>query len=168
MQQPSRAASGFTLLEVMVVVAIVALLAALAVPSFGSYARRSKTSEAPALLKQLFFGASVYYSAVHPDQGLALTGPKTHCVLDANAGPLPATAPPGGKALVDFYADPGFRALGFAADGPVYFRYTAGLGPDGASCSNGPNEHLYNLQAEADLDGDGTTSFFELAAGSND
>lgn len=42
----NRRSSGFTLIEVMVVVAIVAILAAIAIPSFSSYMRKSRRAEA--------------------------------------------------------------------------------------------------------------------------
>ena len=42
---------GFTLIEVMITVAIVALLAAIALPSYQSYVRKGKRSDATALLQ---------------------------------------------------------------------------------------------------------------------
>jgi len=46
-----RVRRGFTLIELMIVVAIVALLAAVALPSYESYVRKSRRSDAWALLQ---------------------------------------------------------------------------------------------------------------------
>jgi type IV pilus assembly protein PilE len=45
-----RAAGGFTLLEVMIVVAIVAILTAIALPNYADYVRRGKIIEATSAL----------------------------------------------------------------------------------------------------------------------
>ena len=44
--QAQRGSSGFTLIEVMIVVAIVAILASIAVPSYNDYVRRGQLPEA--------------------------------------------------------------------------------------------------------------------------
>jgi len=45
-----RKSSGFTIIELMIVVAIVAILVALAIPSFSQWARKAKRGDAQALL----------------------------------------------------------------------------------------------------------------------
>ena len=55
--------SGFTLLELMVVVAIVGILAAIAIPAFTAATRRSKAAEATQNLNILFKSAATYYEA---------------------------------------------------------------------------------------------------------
>ena len=56
-----RQASGFTLIELMIVVAIVAILASIAIPSYGDYTTRSKFSEATATLSELRVKMEQYY-----------------------------------------------------------------------------------------------------------
>jgi type IV pilus assembly protein PilE len=50
---PTRAASGFTLIELMIAVAVVGVLAALALPSFVDSIRKGRRSEAVAALAQV-------------------------------------------------------------------------------------------------------------------
>ncbi len=58
-----RRANGFTLIELMVVVAVVAILAAIALPSYQESVRRSKRTEAQAVLMQAAQYMQRFYSA---------------------------------------------------------------------------------------------------------
>jgi prepilin-type N-terminal cleavage/methylation domain-containing protein len=53
--------TGFTLIELMIVVAIIGILAAIAVPNFLKFQGRSRQSEAKANLKAMFTAERAYY-----------------------------------------------------------------------------------------------------------
>jgi prepilin-type N-terminal cleavage/methylation domain-containing protein len=60
----SKRKSGFTLIELMIVVAIIGILAALAIPAYTSYTKRSRMSEVLIVFDALAQGASEYHAAM--------------------------------------------------------------------------------------------------------
>jgi len=63
--KPIHLETGFTLIEMMIVVAIIGVLAAVAIPGFSKYIRESKQSEATGMLRSLADGANLYYNTEH-------------------------------------------------------------------------------------------------------
>ena len=61
--RPARRNSGFTLIELMIVVAIVGILSAVAYPSYTEYIRRGNRSEATAALLEAQQFMERYYAA---------------------------------------------------------------------------------------------------------
>ena len=152
---------GFTLIELMVTIAVLGILAALAVPALSSYVARSKTSEVPGNLNQLFKTAATYYASDLAGKGITSTV-TSNCTV-GNANPAPATP---SRNKQKFVANATMKALGFMIADYVYFSY--GITSVGASCGHGPNANsLYTFYANGDLNGNGTVSVFALATGSD-
>ena len=57
----NKKSSGFTLVELMIVVAIIGILAAVAIPAFSRYIRKSRTAEALGFLNKEWAGSVTYY-----------------------------------------------------------------------------------------------------------
>jgi len=127
-----RKPTGFTLVELMIVVVILGVLAAIAVPVFLAPYHYSKTAEVQALLRDIAAKEEAYKSEF--GQYLNVSG-----AMDFSAR-RPATAPrndfgyvawnPGSDAI-----DLAWKQLGFAPQGAVRFGYVVIAGLPGVAAS---------------------------------
>jgi type IV pilus assembly protein PilA len=156
--------SGFTLIELMIVVAILGILAAIAIPAFVQYVRRSKSTEAVTNVDNMFKLAASYYN---PTEKQAASGIDQTQFVNCTVPSDTSTTTPIATKTQGVYTGAGFgpQGLNFSTTF-TYYRYnvvTAAVG-----CNQLPAQSLlYQLQAEGDLDGDNTLSLFEQAATSN-
>jgi type IV pilus assembly protein PilA len=122
--------SGFTLIELMIVVAIIGILAAIAIPNFLQYQMKSRQSEAKTNL-QAIRTSEISFQA---EQGCYLAINAEGVVIALPARPTPAQWGVGALPVVPvapalFCTGPApvflgnFRNIGFVATGSVNYRY---------------------------------------------
>jgi prepilin-type N-terminal cleavage/methylation domain-containing protein len=155
-----RTRSGFTLIELMIVVAILGILAAVAIPSMIKYLRRAKTSEAVDKLSYLYRASGTYATGERWQRGLA--GASVPPQFPATQGLTPATVPAGVKVVdpVNTWETPTWQALTFSIADPHYYSY------EYVSMGTGPGSQ-FTARAVGDLDGDMNRSTFERAGALN-
>jgi len=155
--------SGFTLIELMIVVAILGILAAIAIPAFVTYVRRSKTVEATENINTMFTAVSSYYNPGEKQAQGILGSQYDHCtVLAANDGKLPSDVKQSGD-----YTTASWNmssGVGFSVQFG-YYRYE--LADSITGCTRPHSTPMYTLRATGNLDGDAISSVFEQAVASN-
>jgi type IV pilus assembly protein PilA len=134
-----RAPSGFTLIELMIVVAIIGILAAIAIPSFIKFQLRSKTSEAKTNIASIRTAEDGYFSEF---------GTYVSAALTPTVAPSPNKNPWAGAGLAPF------DTVGWRPEGEVYFVYAV----------NGVT-NAFTVAAIGNLDGDATPSQFAYFRG---
>jgi len=154
-------ASGFTLIELMVVVAIIGILAAVAVPAFMKNARKAKTSEAIVMIEKMYVSSRSYIMEDAVARGSTTPLPPQFPDTVALTPAVSCCAYPGKKCAPSpaQWTLATWDSLKFAVDDPHYYQYeyestgTAGAGPGSR----------FTARALGDLDCDGTLSTFEMA-----
>lgn len=137
-----RSSSGFTLVELMIVVAVIGILAAIAVPNFLRMRDRAKIAEAKANLGAIRVTEHAYY------------GEYSHYIGNQAQNP-DRSADPSGR--FPFVMSTRFSILGFAPDGTVYFSYALAGG-------DFPTD-AFTAEAHGDLDGNGDWSVWSITSG---
>ena len=128
--------SGFTLVELMIVVAIVAILAAIAIPSYLRFQSKAKTAEATNNL------------------GAIRAAEETYRAENDEYWPCAASPAAGGNdATPDPWVDAGgFTDIGFVPDGDVRYQYEV----------LNVTATTYVAEARSDLDANGTQAVYQV------
>jgi type IV pilus assembly protein PilA len=128
-----RRESGFSLIELMIVVAVVGILAAIAIPNYLRFQMRSQAGEGKINVSSIKTAELGYFAEY---------GTYIECTAS------PAATPPGAK--TPWVDNGGFGRVGWAPEGDVAFIYGVVVGPSG-----GAQYNHFTAEAVSDLDRDG-------------
>jgi prepilin-type N-terminal cleavage/methylation domain-containing protein len=144
-----RLMSGFTLVELMIVVVILGILAAVAIPAFTRYVKRSKTSEASGNIAKVYQGQLTYYQGAL-ERGFSSFVNSATMTPGADPGSAKFTAN-----VATWNTDSNWSAIGFSLDAAHYYAYASP-----ASTAVTGDGAAFTSYAVGDLDGDNTNSTF--------
>ena len=153
----SRRESGFTLVELMIVVAIIGILASVAIPSFINYQMTAKRSESFSNISALAKAQKAYYSEFSTYVAVREEPSSTLAIL------------PGGVKRDSSAVSISFAAVGWEVEGNVFYDYDTHIPGDGAPglCTCPPGT-CFTASAYGDVDANGIFAVVAYAQPDND
>ncbi|MBI4816968.1 MAG: prepilin-type N-terminal cleavage/methylation domain-containing protein [Deltaproteobacteria bacterium] len=144
-----RSASGFTLIELMIVVAIIGVLAALAIPNFIRYQLRSKTAEARTAFSGIRISQEAFRSEHDNYADITQTQPGVLPGALKTAWNAPAFLCPSTCDRTSTNTCTTFDCIGFAPSGQIYWQFRS---PHRMAAGTTTAEFAIGGQADLDAD----------------